>query len=413
MACNPCDGSGAQDTSSAGTSVAKPQEQGVPKPLAVSGGGLTYTQPGGPLTYQAPTQQPTPGMSTMEYRVPEGVDVNTQRLPSNTNGTFTFDDMYAARQNNGYYGGASQQQQSQQQPVAPDRGGGYQVAPVAPPTPAPVTSSTGYQPGTQGLGGPFGNVQTTLNTSNLPQLPSGESLMKMLQDSRDAAYKNATAYLDPQFANQESALRSQLTNQGIPQNSEAWNKAMDDFGRQKQFAYQQAQSNAVNQGNVAQNQLFGQGLAANQNQFGQNLAGGQFGNAAQNQLAQQLLQQMGYGTQFGIAQMGNQLGNRTLDEQINQNNFNNTMGLRNQDINELLLQQQNPLQMYNLLMSGNNVQTPNFSQTPMANMQGVDINSILNSYMGTQNNAYNAQVGSQNSMLSGLGSLGAAAIAAF
>lgn len=409
-----------------------PAPNGSPKPLALgnpaasSTPGMTYTQPGAPLSYTPPQQQsmsaPSGGMTHDQWMAlspstrammpePGSQDeayANQQAQNSNA--------IFASQGNNDPW--ALYGQQTGQQPNASSNvsspntyqtGGSYSVA--APPPPIAPTQGTGYQPGTQGLNGPYGNVQTTLNNSNVPALASGEQLMKMLQDSRDAAYKNAAAYLDPQFQNQQNALESQLTNQGIPRNSEAWNRAMGDFGRQKQFAYQQAESNAVNQGNAAQNQLFGQNLAANQNQFGQNLAGGQFGNAAQNQMAQQLLQQLGIGTQFNIAQMGNQLGNRTLDEQINQNNFNNSMGLRNQDINELLLQQQNPLQLLNMLMSGQNVQSPNFAQTPNANMAGTDINSILNGYLGTQNNAYNAQVGNQNSQIAGGATIGAALIA--
>lgn len=317
---------------------------------------------------------------------------------------WSFDEMQRQQSQPGFYTNqAAQPQQTNvqaPQSATEQTAGGYQ--------PPPGTDQLSQQLQTS-----FGGIQNSLNNSNLPPLQSGADLMKMLTDSRNAAYSNATGYLDPQFNQQESALKSQLTNQGIPQNSEAWNKAMGDFSRQKQFAYQQAQSNAVSQGNAAQNQLFGQGLAANQNQFGQNLAGGQFANSAQGQLAQQLLQQMGYGTQYGIASMGNQLGNRSLDEQINQNNFANSMGMRQQDINELLLQQQNPLQMYNALMGGNSVQTPNFSQTPGTNMAGTDIAGIRNSALGQQNNVYNAQVGAANSGNSALMNTAATAAAAF
>jgi hypothetical protein len=244
---------------------------------------------------------------------------------------------------------------------------------------------------------PWGNIQTSLNNSNLPPVPGGTDLRNTMMEAQRAAYQQATAYLDPQFANQENQLRSQLTNQGIPQNSEAWNKAMDEFQRNKQFAYQQAESAAVQQGNAAQAQLYQQGLASNQNQFGQNLAGGQFVNAAQAQGAAQILQRMGI-----------DINAHQLAEVINQNNFGNSLTLRQQGINEMLLQQQNPLQMYLAMTNGTQPQQPNFPQVPGANIGGTDIASIIAQALGQQNNVYNTQVGSQNANTSAYASIIAA-----
>jgi hypothetical protein len=244
---------------------------------------------------------------------------------------------------------------------------------------------------------PWGNIQTSLNNSNVPPVPGGTDLRNTMMEAQRAAYQQATAYLDPQFANQENQLRSQLTNQGIPQNSEAWNKAMDEFQRNKQFAYQQAESAAVQQGNAAQAQLYQQGLASNQNQFGQNLAGGQFVNAAQAQGAAQILQRMGI-----------DINAQQLAEVINQNNFGNSLTLRQQGINEMLLQQQNPLQMYLAMTNGTQPQQPNFPQVPGANIGGTDIASIIAQALGQQNNVYNTQVGSQNANTSAYASIIAA-----
>lgn len=261
-----------------------------------------------------------------------------------------------------------------------------QGAPGAqPPAPPPGGVSPVQSYGAPGNSTPYGDVTRNVNTSNVPGMVGGDALAGQMHDAQDAAYKNATGYLDPQWKNQQDAMEAKLANQGVGQNSEAWNKAMDDFGRQKQFAYQQAQSNAVTQGNAAQGQLFNQGLLANNSQFNQNLQGGQFSNQVQQQLAAQ-----GYTQQ-------------QIDNLEAQNRFQNSMGMRNQDINELLLQQQNPLNMLNALNSGGQVQQPNFTSTPGANVQGTDIASLIN-------NAYNARTGTANSMTSGLFGLGGAAM---
>lgn len=264
----------------------------------------------------------------------------------------------------------------------PQTPGGTPTTPQTPQAPAAPYGGGGAAVPEGGSTLP-GGIQQQLNTSNVPGLVSGNNLSGAMQQAQDAAYKQATGYLDPQWNDASSKLQSQLVNQGIPQNSEAWNKAMGEFNRSKQFAYGQAQNAAVGQGNAAQAQLFGQGLQANQNQFGQNLAGGQFGNAAQSQYFQQLL------------------GNNQFNEGVNQNNFNNSMQTRQQGINELLLQQQNPLQMYQALMQGNSIQQPNFTQTPGANIGGTDLASIIQNALGQQNSVYNTQVGSQNSQTAG------------
>lgn len=241
---------------------------------------------------------------------------------------------------------------------------------------------------------PYADVLHSLNLSGVPGLVGGDALRQAQLQQQNAAYNQATAYLDPQFANEQRDLQTQLVNQGIPQGSEAWNRAMDEFNRTKTFAYNQAEQGAVGQGNALENQLFGQGLAANQNAYGQALNSGQFTNSAEAQLAQQIL------------------GSNALSNSMQDQNFNHSMAMRNQDINELLLQQQNPLTTLNELLSGNSVQSPNFAQTPNSNVGGTDIASIINAYMGQQNNAYNAQMGGYNSGLSGLGMLGAAALMA-
>jgi hypothetical protein len=46
--------------------------------------------------------------------------------------------------------------------------------------------------------------------------------------------------LDTVFARDEEVERQRLANQGIPEGSEAYREAMDDFSRRKSSAYEQA-----------------------------------------------------------------------------------------------------------------------------------------------------------------------------
>jgi hypothetical protein len=72
------------------------------------------------------------------------------------------------------------------------------------------------------------------------------------KQAQDAYYAKQTGYLDPRFANEQHDLETQLSNQGVQQNSEAWNRAKDEFGRNKTFAYDQAQTGAIGAGTDAQ-----------------------------------------------------------------------------------------------------------------------------------------------------------------
>lgn len=290
---------------------------------------------------------------------------------------------------------------------------------------------------------PSGQAQTQLNTGNVPSLVGGGDLAGTFQQAQQAAYQNATASLDPQWQNQQTALQNQLADQGVMQNSEAWNKAMDDFQRQKQYAYSQAQNNAYQQGLAAQGQLYNQGLQSNQNAFGQALSAGNFANAgqaqnygqnlsnaqltnsAQNQIANQGLtaSQIAEQLQAAQTQAGATVGAASLSanasmqnlqaqlaQQAQQNQFNNSLATRNQAINELLLQQQNPLQTINSLTSGSSVQSPNFTSTPGTNVGSTDImQAIQNAYQG-QLTGYNAQTGAANSNNAAMASIIAALI---
>lgn len=74
------------------------------------------------------------------------------------------------------------------------------------------------------------------------------------QAASDAYYGKQTAYLDPQWQNNQHDLEASLANKGVMEGSEAWNRAQGDLGRQKEFAYGQARDQSVLQGQQTQAQ---------------------------------------------------------------------------------------------------------------------------------------------------------------
>lgn len=156
------------------------------------------------------------------------------------------------------------------------------------------TAAQGMQMGVAGAGqgiqsqvGPSGPIQMGL---------SPESFGQQIQQAQNAAYQAQTQYLDPQYKQQEESLTQRLADQGIEEGSDAYTRAMGDFNRQKQMAYQSAQNSAVEAGNQLQNQL-----------FNQQLAGGQFANAAQAQQYVQQLQNAGFINEAQAQNFGQQI----------------------------------------------------------------------------------------------------------
>lgn len=94
-------------------------------------------------------------------------------------------------------------------------------------------------------------------------------------DAANAIYGQQKSFLDPQWNLQQKQLEDQLSRQGIPVGSEAYNSAMGQLENARTQAYQSAQDAAVAGGSSAAANLFGMAQAG-QNQL-----------ISQQQLAQQ------------------------------------------------------------------------------------------------------------------------------
>jgi hypothetical protein len=152
-----------------------------------------------------------------------------------------------------------------------------------------------------------------LNNSAKIQTNLGLDPTLLNQQATDALYKANTQYLDPQFAQSQAKMESQLANQGITRGSEAYNNAMLNFNNQKQQAYTDARNQAIGQGTAAAQGLFGMGLQGAQ--FGNTSLGQQFG---QNVTAQQLANASA-GQNNANAQTNMGLTNAALGQQFGQN----------------------------------------------------------------------------------------------
>ena len=121
----------------------------------------------------------------------------------------------------------------------------------------------------------------------------------------NAAYASQTSRLDPQWQQRQREMETQLANQGISRNSEAYSRAMEDMGRQHTDAYQQAQWQAQQAGAQEaqrmqqmrlgqEQQAFGQGLQSNAQNFQQGNAYADYQNKLRQQQLNEIMQQRAF-----------------------------------------------------------------------------------------------------------------------
>lgn len=191
--------------------------------------------------------------------------------------------------------------------------------------------------GLQGLNNQIGGLNNQLG---------GLSAQDAMQKGQDAYYKQATSYLDPQYAQQQESLDARLAAQGLAPGSQAYSNAYGNYQRDKDFAYNQAANSAITQG---------QQLGLNQLQAQQGIIGQQAGL---------------FGQQAGL--FGQQLGASQLP-------YSNL-----QSIASLI---------------------PGYSGVGSAGTAPADIAGALNNQFQGQLGAYNARQTSNNALMNSLGGL--------
>lgn len=94
------------------------------------------------------------------------------------------------------------------------------------------------------------SVSTPFSYDGIGDAPTAQSVEQLSQQGQDALM----ARLNPQFGYDEEALRTRLINQGIGQNSEAYDREMDRFNQAKNDARMQAVLQGASYGRTLQNQ---------------------------------------------------------------------------------------------------------------------------------------------------------------
>ena len=118
--------------------------------------------------------------------------------------------------------------------------------------------------GIQGVGYVQSALDKPLSFSGMQELQTPGQIQEA---ASNAAYQNAMRYVEPRLQRQQSALETQLANQGITRGSEAWNAAMQDAEASRENIYGQAQNQAYLQGLTGAQQAYQQGLGSRQQQI--------------------------------------------------------------------------------------------------------------------------------------------------
>ena len=192
------------------------------------------------------------------------------------------------------------------------------------------------------------------------------------------------ARMNPQLAIEKQGIQQQLADQGIRPGSQAYSDAMMTYSRQAD----DARYGAIAQGGQEQTNL--NQMAAQQSAFQ---------NSAQGQQYQQ---------NAGLAAFGNAGLAQQLAQQ--QSGFNASNAARNQYLQEQYQQRNQPLNEIAALMSGSQVQQPNWLNSPTSQIPTTDFAGIMNANTQAQQAAYNTQQSAWNSTIGCELGLGAGAL---
>lgn len=103
-----------------------------------------------------------------------------------------------------------------------------------------------------------------LDFSGLPQISGAQDLIAGAEPLEQATFERGLNLLQPGLDRREEDLQVRLANQGIPQGSEAFTGAVDDFERARQQQLENLALSSVGAGRAEQSRLFGLEQAARQ-----------------------------------------------------------------------------------------------------------------------------------------------------
>ena len=253
--------------------------------------------------------------------------------------------------------------------------------------------------------GQYGLAQGGLNAPNLTSQLDLSNVARMPVNAGTTAQEAIMRRLEPSLARQRTSTETQLINQGLRPGTEAYDNAARILGEQENDLRSQAALQGLNLD-----------IGANQQGFSQALQGGQFANAADlaqfgagmqsQQAANQAIAQ-NYGQGMTAAQAQNATEAQRYNQAMQAAQFGNTA--QQQALAQALLQRQLPLNEINALMSGSQIQNPQFGAYQGQTITPAPIANATAQQSAYNQNLFNQQTGTYNTNLEGMYSLGGSA----
>lgn len=260
--------------------------------------------------------------------------------------------------------------------------------------PAVQTSLPGGGPINQGpSASQYGQAQGGVAAPNLQMGLDTSGIARMPVNAGTTGQDAIMSRLQPQIQRENAASDAQLANQGIMRGSEAYDTSKTLLGQQHNDLLNQAALSGI-----------GLDLSANQQGYNQALQSGQFGNTSQLAgfgagLSNQQAGNAAIGQNFGMggqaAQFQNQAQAQQFGQGLQQGQFGNTA--QAQALQQALTQRELPLNEISALMSGSQIQNPQFQQYTGQPVQGGNILQAAQAQGQYGQGIYGSQVGAVNS----------------
>lgn len=219
----------------------------------------------------------------------------------------------------------------------------------------------------------YGNLPniSTVDTKSLPgydptKFNAPTASAADYKQAQDSLYNQFSSRLDPQWQQNEQQLKDSLSQKGIVEGSDAYNKAMMNFTQQKNDAYQTAQNNATTGASNIEAQQFGLGQQNYQDLVANALQANQ--------------------TALGNQQAGQASSTAARQQGISEANY-----LRELPINEV-----------SALLNGGQVSQPTFQNSPQEQLANTNVAGITqNSFQDAFGN-YQAATSANNALIGGI-----------
>jgi hypothetical protein len=202
------------------------------------------------------------------------------------------------------------------------------------------------------------------------------------------------ARMNPQLAKERSNIETRLADQGIRYGSQAYASAMDDYNRQAT----DTRFGAIGAAGQEQQRMMDMAAqragfenAAQQQEYTQQQGRGAFANQAQS-------------TDFQQAAARGEFANAGLAQQVAQGQagFNAQNMARNQWMNEQYAARNQPINEISSLLSGSQINNPNFVNTPNNQIPTTDVAGLINTRFSQDMDIYKQESANQNALMGGI-----------